>query len=239
LFVTDLSHLESNIQKSSSKTLIIGLWPDAESQTSIPLATASGVHIPRLDIVLGQEKIGAKKLRLRLSEIIHFVEQYLYQQENENVVGRKDVQGLESSTDIHWPTDQYTVKSPLNCAEDDTYNNATDKDTIPPTKSIIQDRPDHLSLNEHVVITQKSPMDTNIIIACESGKQVSIGVALAIACLFFDDAGNPLTPDSKRPSMNKSFVASRLAWFSTSMPGANPSRDVLQSVRRYLFERDG
>lgn len=78
--------------------------------------------------------------------------------------------------------------------------------------------------------------DKHIIIACETGKDVSIGVGLAIVCLFFDDDGRLLRHHSKRRVMTKDFVKSRLAWFSTSMPDANPSRGTLQSVNSFLMD---
>jgi tRNA A64-2'-O-ribosylphosphate transferase len=76
-----------------------------------------------------------------------------------------------------------------------------------------------------------------ILIACESGKDLSIGVALAILCLFFDDQGHLLLQLSQGVNVNKSFIRSRLGWISTSMPNANPSRATLQSVNSFLMER--
>jgi tRNA A64-2'-O-ribosylphosphate transferase len=78
---------------------------------------------------------------------------------------------------------------------------------------------------------------TKILIACESGKDLSIGVALTILCLFFDDQGHLLQQPSQRVTVDKSFVRSRLSWISTSMPDANASRATLQSVNSFLMER--
>lgn len=74
-----------------------------------------------------------------------------------------------------------------------------------------------------------------IIVACESGKDLSIGAALAILCLFFDNEGK-LT-EASNPKIDKSFIRSRLGWVSTSMPDANPNRATLQSVNSYLMDR--
>ncbi|KAH7321851.1 tRNA a64-2'-o-ribosylphosphate transferase-like protein [Rhexocercosporidium sp. MPI-PUGE-AT-0058] len=76
-----------------------------------------------------------------------------------------------------------------------------------------------------------------IIVSCESGKDLSIGTALAISCLFFDDQGVLLKDTSKTPKIDKSFIRSRLGWCSTSMPDANPSRASIQSVNSFLMER--
>jgi len=76
-----------------------------------------------------------------------------------------------------------------------------------------------------------------IIVACESGKDLSIGVALAISCLFFDDEGLLLVDAGKAPRIDKNFIRSRLGWCSTSMPDANPNRATVQSVNSFLMER--
>jgi tRNA A64-2'-O-ribosylphosphate transferase len=79
--------------------------------------------------------------------------------------------------------------------------------------------------------------EKRIIIACESGKDLSIGVALAIVCLFFDDDGELLKDGRRRSDIDKNFIRSRMGWISTSMPDANPSGATLQSVNSYLMER--
>ena len=76
-----------------------------------------------------------------------------------------------------------------------------------------------------------------ILICCESGKDLSIGTALAILCLFFDDDGLIRNSHSVKPKIDKDFIRRRLGWISTSMPDANPSRATLQSVNSFLMER--
>ena len=77
----------------------------------------------------------------------------------------------------------------------------------------------------------------HILICCESGKDLSIGTALAILCLFFDDEGCVRSSQSTKPEIDKNFIRRRLGWISTSMPDANPSRATLQSVNSFLMER--
>lgn len=79
--------------------------------------------------------------------------------------------------------------------------------------------------------------ELKILVACESGKELSIATALALSCLFFDDQGALLKNNSKPPRIDKSFIRSRLGWCSTSMPDANPSRATIQSVNSFLMER--
>ncbi|KAI0101567.1 initiator tRNA phosphoribosyl transferase [Nemania sp. FL0031] len=73
-----------------------------------------------------------------------------------------------------------------------------------------------------------------ILIACETGKDLSIGVALALVCRFFDDEGNysPRAPDS---APNKSLIKMKLGRIMMAFPEANPSRATLQSVNSYLM----
>ncbi|CZR59338.1 related to 2`-O-ribosyl phosphate transferase RIT1 [Phialocephala subalpina] len=78
---------------------------------------------------------------------------------------------------------------------------------------------------------------SHIVIACESGKDLAIGVAVAVLCLCFNDHGELLRGPHQRVAIDKSFIRSRLGWISTSMPDANPSRATLQSVNSFLMDR--
>ncbi|KAI1308906.1 initiator tRNA phosphoribosyl transferase [Xylaria venustula] len=73
-----------------------------------------------------------------------------------------------------------------------------------------------------------------VLVACESGKDLSVGVALALVCQLFDDAGNykPRSPDI---AVNKSLIKTKLGRIMLAFPGANPSRTTLQSVNSYLM----
>ncbi|KAK5630955.1 hypothetical protein RRF57_006670 [Xylaria bambusicola] len=74
-----------------------------------------------------------------------------------------------------------------------------------------------------------------ILVACETGKDLSIGVVLALVCRFFDDEGRykPWTPDSS--GVNKSIIKTKLGRIMLAFPQANPSRTTLQSVNSYLM----
>ncbi|RSM15323.1 hypothetical protein CEP52_000819 [Fusarium oligoseptatum] len=74
-----------------------------------------------------------------------------------------------------------------------------------------------------------------IVIACESGKDLSVGVALAIYCYLFDDEGNLRTPGAD-VSFTKTLIKSRLGFIMTTYPAANPSRSTLQSVNSFLMD---
>jgi tRNA A64-2'-O-ribosylphosphate transferase len=76
-----------------------------------------------------------------------------------------------------------------------------------------------------------------LVIACESGKDLSIGVALALLCIFFDDGGMLEVHGSNSPRIDKPFIRRRLGWISLSLPDVNPSRATLQSVNSFLMER--
>lgn len=77
--------------------------------------------------------------------------------------------------------------------------------------------------------------EKKIIISCESGKDFSVGTALALSCFLFDDAG-ALRPEGVPVSFTKTLVKSRLGSFMTIFPAANPSRATLQSVNSFLMD---
>lgn len=81
-------------------------------------------------------------------------------------------------------------------------------------------------------ITETGPKQ--IIIACETGKDISVGIALALLCQF-QDSGGGLSPRQQRPDINKSVIKVKLGSIMTKFPDANPSRATLQSVNSYLM----
>ncbi|UKZ72869.1 hypothetical protein TrVFT333_000506 [Trichoderma virens FT-333] len=74
-----------------------------------------------------------------------------------------------------------------------------------------------------------------IVIACDSGKDLSVGVALALSCHLFDDEGRFRVPDDK-VAFTKTLVKMRLGAVMTVYPEANPSRSTLQSVNSFLMD---
>ncbi|KAI1075852.1 initiator tRNA phosphoribosyl transferase [Whalleya microplaca] len=83
-------------------------------------------------------------------------------------------------------------------------------------------------------------LDTNssdqrrILIACETGRDISVGVALALSCLYFDNAGN-YNPEPSNSGHTKSNIRVKLGRIMTMFPEANPSRATLQSVNSFLM----
>ncbi|GKT99925.1 initiator trna phosphoribosyl transferase [Fusarium langsethiae] len=77
--------------------------------------------------------------------------------------------------------------------------------------------------------------EQRIVVACESGKDLSVGVALAISCYLFDDEGK-VRDSTKNVSFTKTLIKSRLGLIMTAYPGANPSRATLQSVNSFLMD---
>ena len=88
-----------------------------------------------------------------------------------------------------------------------------------------------------VAAKEKGLEDHRIIIACESGKDISIGATLALLCLLFAEDGSIIDEAAEKPKIDKIFIRRRLGWISTSIPEANPSRATLQSVNSLLMER--
>jgi tRNA A64-2'-O-ribosylphosphate transferase len=94
-----------------------------------------------------------------------------------------------------------------------------------------------VALVEKYLEAAKDKDENQVILACESGKDLSIGVALTLLCLFFAEDGGILTDRPDKRKIDKTFIRRRLGWISTSMPDANPSRTTLQSVNSFLMER--
>jgi tRNA A64-2'-O-ribosylphosphate transferase len=95
----------------------------------------------------------------------------------------------------------------------------------------------------------KSPK--RLLVCCPTGKDLSIGIILAILCLYTDEQGRrcincarraylttetgKFTVQATSPSMNKAMIRQRLSWIMTSFPSALPSRATLQSVNDFLL----
>ncbi|KAF1981421.1 tRNA a64-2'-O-ribosylphosphate transferase, partial [Aulographum hederae CBS 113979] len=79
---------------------------------------------------------------------------------------------------------------------------------------------------------KQSPFE-HLIVCCDSGKDISIGVALAVLCLYADSQGKIISHN--QTNMNKSFIRQRLSWIMSSYPEANPSRSTLNSVNSFLM----
>ena len=75
-----------------------------------------------------------------------------------------------------------------------------------------------------------------ILVACSSGKDLGVGVALVLLCMFFDDSGSLRSLPSSC-AINKAFIKMRLAWITSSKPDSNPSRSTLQAVNSFLIDR--
>jgi tRNA A64-2'-O-ribosylphosphate transferase len=91
----------------------------------------------------------------------------------------------------------------------------------------------HHSASDSSADENKQP--PQIVVACDSGKDLSVGVALALSCYLFDDQGNFRMPD-ENASFTKTMVKIRLGTIMTVYPEANPSRTTLQSVNSFLMD---
>ncbi|KAG6037180.1 hypothetical protein E4U41_005269 [Claviceps citrina] len=74
-----------------------------------------------------------------------------------------------------------------------------------------------------------------VVVACESGRDVSVGTALALSCYLFDEQGQFRVPDASL-RFTKSQVKVKLASIMTAYPAGNPSRQTLQSVNSFLMD---
>jgi tRNA A64-2'-O-ribosylphosphate transferase len=103
-------------------------------------------------------------------------------------------------------------------------------------------------------ISNQLRMGSSVCIACGTGKDKSVGVALAALQKFFDDTGSFVQEDTTRAPRefwnpacgicmlnkavnvaNKLSIKTRLQWIISSHPQANPSRTTLKRVNEFLL----
>ncbi|KAF7362387.1 Initiator tRNA phosphoribosyl transferase [Mycena venus] len=81
-------------------------------------------------------------------------------------------------------------------------------------------------------------------VACDTGTDFSVGIALAALQLFFDDEGELIVLDGEQGKndiymdatvANKDSIRTRLEWIIASRPEANPSRTTLKRVNEFLL----
>ncbi|KAI0205069.1 initiator tRNA phosphoribosyl transferase [Astrocystis sublimbata] len=89
-------------------------------------------------------------------------------------------------------------------------------------------------VNAYLKRSTEEQTHPHILIVCESGKDLSIGVALALVCQLFDNEGN-YKPRATDWSINKNIIKTKLGRIMMAFPEANPSRTTLQSVNSYLM----
>ncbi|EAA32270.1 hypothetical protein GE21DRAFT_7289 [Neurospora crassa] len=76
-----------------------------------------------------------------------------------------------------------------------------------------------------------------IVLLCESGRDLSVGVALALYCwCFVDSAGTVRSAADQGQNHNKASIRVKLGHIMTAFPDANPSRSTLQSVNSFLMD---
>lgn len=94
-----------------------------------------------------------------------------------------------------------------------------------------------LPLASKVIFEQlRKDGNSRILVTCSSGKDLSVGVLVAVLCLHYDDQGK-LIETGGSPKIDKSLVKQRLAWITNLKPDANPSRSTLQAVNSFLMHR--
>lgn len=83
--------------------------------------------------------------------------------------------------------------------------------------------------------------NSKIWVACESGKDLSVGVALALLCIYFDENGklslDTVAVERRMSKIDKVYIRRRQAWIMMALPDAHPTRTTLQSVNSFLMDR--
>ncbi|KAG9312145.1 initiator tRNA phosphoribosyl transferase [Chiua virens] len=74
-----------------------------------------------------------------------------------------------------------------------------------------------------------------ICIACSTGTDMSVGVAVAALAVYFRADGSCFPQGNARSEISKDVVKTRLQWIISSYPQANPSRTTLKRVNDFLL----
>ncbi|KAJ4347399.1 tRNA A64-2'-O-ribosylphosphate transferase [Ascochyta clinopodiicola] len=78
-----------------------------------------------------------------------------------------------------------------------------------------------------------------ILVCCPTGKDLSVGTALAYLCLFVNEDGTVTSQEAREArNIDKTLIRQRLSWITTSNPALNPSRATLQSVNSVLMSSE-
>ncbi|EPS42614.1 hypothetical protein H072_3421 [Dactylellina haptotyla CBS 200.50] len=85
------------------------------------------------------------------------------------------------------------------------------------------------------ILSSNSP--SPILVACQTGNDISVGIALALVARLFDDQGRLISASttSSNPQIDKTIIRQRLGWIISDRTQANPSRATLQAVNLYLM----
>ncbi|KAJ4353695.1 tRNA A64-2'-O-ribosylphosphate transferase [Didymosphaeria variabile] len=79
------------------------------------------------------------------------------------------------------------------------------------------------------------PTDKKILICDHSGKDLAVGTALAILCMYADANGVLACRPHEGAKIDKKIIKQRLSWLTTTHPTLNPPRATLQSVNAFLM----
>lgn len=77
--------------------------------------------------------------------------------------------------------------------------------------------------------------DRGIVIACTTGKDLSMATALALHCRLLTPDEELLAAPPEDASLNKAAIRQRLGRMMIAFPEANPQRAMLQSVNSFLM----
>ncbi|KAJ7503115.1 initiator tRNA phosphoribosyl transferase [Mycena galericulata] len=75
----------------------------------------------------------------------------------------------------------------------------------------------------------------HICVSCDTGTDMSVGIALVALQKFFDDTGEVVVNGEQAGNATKLGIRTRLEWIITSRPEANPSRTTLKRVNEFLL----
>ena len=88
---------------------------------------------------------------------------------------------------------------------------------------------------EKTGVTADTGGERRLVVACTTGKDLSLATALALHCRLFTFDDEPLEAPAEDGSLNKAAIRQRLGRMMIAFPEANPHRATLQSVNSFLM----
>ena len=92
------------------------------------------------------------------------------------------------------------------------------------------------AVEQRVKICLLRKPDSRILVTCDTGKDLSAGVVLALLCLFYNSDGQ-LTLGNTSSVVDKLVIRKRLIWITDCKSDVNPSRATMQAVNTFVIGR--
>ncbi|KAF5317384.1 hypothetical protein D9611_003701 [Ephemerocybe angulata] len=151
------------------------------------------------------------------------------------LVDEVDLPGPSADSTIPPTSPSETQESPVGPTPEPLSSSSTLKFEIPGGKKSQTFFLHHVLPTALPFIDSKLSSGHNVVVACPSAKDLSVGVALGAIARYFDHNGVYVGSKAAMPDLSKQTIRTRLEWIIASCPRANPSRTTLKRVNEFLL----